>query len=97
MELVVKELGFKLTPHRDGLCYELHEWADAREHRGKPVAAGWRFTGSYPLTIQQGLGQTYDRAVLADKSVLATVESAVKRMKEIRNTVVLESKWEEES
>ena len=99
MELVVKELGYKLVPHSGGLCYELYEWKGARTargmHAGKSVEAGWAFTGSYPDTIAQGLALMHDRAINADKSVLTTVESAVKRIEKIRNTIVLEAKWEE--
>lgn len=102
MELVVKELGYKLTPHSGGLCYELHEWKEERtasrgKHAGESVAAGWAFTGQYPSTIASGLATMFDRAILADKSVLTSVESAVKRIKEIRNTIVLEAKWEDDA
>jgi len=97
MQIITKGLGFKLVPHREGLCFELREWKPERvptsgRHVGTVVPAGWVALGTYPNDVPQGLEVMLERAPLADPSVVLLIRTAIHEMRAAR-TSVLEAPW----
>lgn len=97
MKIIVNELGFKLAPHREGLCYELHAWKSEREltsgrYAGEVAPAGWVGLGTYPSDIPQGLEAMIERASSVDSAVLRCARAAIREMRSDQLSV-LETSW----
>lgn len=97
MTLVLKELGYKIVPHRDGLCYELYKWKPERYVRsgrwaGYTSLARWVSLGFYPRDIAQGLHKILDLAVNADPIVLNSVREAADRIDAMGDSI-LKAQW----
>lgn len=100
MQVVVEELGFKLVPHREGLCYELFEWKSERvaskgRYIGCTVPEGWVRTGQYPTSVPQGLHAMLERATNADPAVVRSVSEAATRMEDAA-AAILAGGWSEQ-
>lgn len=92
MEIIVKELGCKLVPHREGLCYELWKWRPERTAKrgryvGRVTPAGWVTTGCYPRDVGQGLREMLERSINASKEIALSVEAAVRRVDAISEAI----------
>ena len=97
MQVLVNDLGFKLVPHREGLCFELYEWKPQRELTcgrfvGTMAPAGWVGLGQYPNDVPQGLEAMLERAPHADPSVVLLIRMAIHEMRAARQSV-LEAPW----
>jgi hypothetical protein len=96
MELVIDQLGYKLTPYTSGLCYVLWKYQPERlvtkgPHRGKTAAAGWKSLDNYPRTIEAGLQHIMELEANADPST-CDLEGAVKKLGVIRDSI-LQADW----
>ena len=92
MHIIVNDLGFKLVPHREGLCFELHVWKTRRKvPRGRYVGtmapAGWVGQGVYPIDVPQGLETMLERAPHADPSVVRSIHTAIREMRGAQQSV----------
>ena len=97
MQIIVNSLGFKLVPHREGLCFELYEWKPQREltcgrHVGTMAPAGWVGLGVYPNDVPQGLEAMLERAPHAAPCVVRSIHTAIREMRAARQSV-LDALW----
>ncbi|HET6350847.1 MAG TPA: hypothetical protein VFG89_01800 [Coriobacteriia bacterium] len=99
MQLIFDDLGYKLVPYASGLCYEIWRYLPERIAKrgrtsGKVAPAGWKSIDCYPVDPHAGALKVYSLCVNADPSVHQHWESAVKRMEEIRDSI-LRATWRE--
>ena len=92
MQIITKGLGFKLVPHREGLCFELYEWKPQREvpwgrYAGTMAPAGWVGLGQYPNDVAQGLEVMLELAPHADPSVVGSIHAAIREMRAAQQSV----------
>jgi hypothetical protein len=91
--LEIKELGYQLVPHREGLCYELYKWKPRREvtrgrYAGTVAPAAWISTGHYPTNIAHGLATILDLAVNADPEIIRDVRQAEVKIRAAKEAIL---------
>jgi hypothetical protein len=92
MKIIVNDLGLKLVPHREGLCFELYVWKPQRKvpsgrSVGTVALAGWVGLGVYPNDVPQGLEAMLKRAPHADPGVVRSIRTAIGEMRAAQQSV----------
>lgn len=97
MQLVIEELGWKLVPERQGLCFELWRYvpehiAAKGPHKGNTVSAGWKSAGRYYNTVQQALVYIAEQSAISDPEVVNGLKPAIRKLDGIRDSI-LKAEW----
>jgi len=92
MHIIVNDLGLKLVPHREGLCFELYEWKPRRKvpsgrYVGTAAPAAWVGLGVYPIDVPEGLEAMLERAPHADPRVVRSIHTAIHEMRAAQQSV----------